>query len=637
MNPIENPPEHGASPADARSRVKQEFEVRLHLVYRRRDAVFAWLMLLQWLFGIGVALLASPNAWAGRVASTHAHVYLAVFLGAALSLPPILLARFRPGWVVTRHTVAVAQMLWSALLIHLTGGRIETHFHIFGSLAFLAFYRDWKVLVTGTVVVVVDHLARGFWWPESVYGITNPEWWRTLEHGFWVVFEDTVLLMGIRENRREMLSLVSHQVELETVNASFEDKVHERTRELESSREQYRSLVESTRAIPWQMTMPERRFTYVGPQATELLGCPVERWAEIGFLTERVHADDQRRFYVRLKETFEDHGDREVEFRLRRDNSTWRWVRCLIGWGESAGGPCLRGYLQDVTERRHLESELQQAQKLESVGRLAAGIAHEINTPIQYVGDSIHFIREGLDALLKLVGCYREARTAAGDGAIPAASVTELAQAEDDADVVYLADRLPKALDRSVDGLERVAKLVRAMKEFAHPDQTEQSPADLNRALQATLTIATNEYKYVADLETDFGDLPMVVCHVNEVNQAFLNIIVNGAHAIGDVVKGTEKKGLIRVTTRQDEGFAVIEISDTGGGIPELIQPKIFDPFFTTKEVGKGTGQGLAISRSVVVEKHGGSLVFNTARGRGTTFTIRLPIAGRAEPASKAA
>ena len=265
-------------PNEAKPLIRREYETRLHQVYGRRDGMFAWLMLVQWVFGIGVALVASPQSWAGRVASPHLHVYLAVFLGAALSLPPILLARRRPGWVVTRHTVAVAQMMWSVLLIQLTGGRVETNFHVFGSLAFLAFYRDWKVLLTGTAVVFADHLARGFWWPESVYGMANPEWWRTLEYGFWVLFEDTVLLMGIRENRREMLALVRHQAELEKVNASFEDKVRERTHELESSREQYRSLVESTRAVAQDLL-------------TDLLGVAVRR---LGRFHRRVLTDRQR-------------------------------------------------------------------------------------------------------------------------------------------------------------------------------------------------------------------------------------------------------------------------------------------------------------------------------------------------------
>lgn len=635
---IDHGPTRGGQPvATAEPPLADLLKSTLDSVYRRRDALFAALMIAQWVFGIVIAVLTTPQQWSGAVPSLHLHVKLAIFLGGLLSVPPILLAWRRPGWVVTRHVVAISQMLWSSLLIHLTGGRIETHFHVFGSLAFLAYYRDWKVLATGSAVVLLDHLLRGIWWPESVYGIANPEWWRTLEHGFWVLFEDVVLLMGIQENRREMLALVTQQVALVEMNSTIELKVAERTRELAASHLQYRALLETTGAMPWQLSMPERHFTYVGPQAATLLGGSSDDWLEPGYLTARVHPDDQLKLYRQLREMFAQHGRGEFQFRMRRDDATWIWVRCHAGWGESDGGPCLRGFLQDVTERRTLETELQQSQKLESVGRLAAGIAHEINTPIQYVGDSIHFIRDGIDAMLKLLASFRATREAAGPGGIDAAAVEQMAAAEEEADVTYLEERLPKAIERSVDGLERVATLVRAMKEFAHPDRTEQQPADLNRAIQATLTIATNEYKYVASLETELGELPPIVCHVNELNQVFLNIVVNAAHAIGDVVKGTDQKGVIRVSTHHEDGVAVIEISDTGGGIPEAIQAKVFDPFFTTKEVGKGTGQGLAIARSVVVEKHGGTLTFQTARGRGTTFVIRLPVAGRQEPAAKAA
>ncbi|MET0591870.1 MAG: ATP-binding protein, partial [Polyangiaceae bacterium] len=159
-----------------------------------------------------------------------------------------------------------------------------------------------------------------------------------------------------------------------------------------------------------------------------------------------------------------------------------------------------------------------------------------------------------------------------------------------------------------------------------HPDQKEKMSADLNHALSTTLTIASNEYKYVAKIETDFGEIPAVLCHVNELNQAFLNIIVNASHAIADVVKNSDQKGLIRISTRRDGDSVVISISDTGGGIPEGVRSKIFEPFFTTKEIGKGTGQGLSIARSVVVDKHAGALSFESEMGKGTTFTIRLPV-----------
>ncbi len=189
---------------------------------------------------------------------------------------------------------------------------------------------------------------------------------------------------------------------------------------------------------------------------------------------------------------------------------------------------------------------------------------------------------------------------------------------------------MPAAVDRCLEGLRRVGDIVRSMKEFSHPNQDAPSPADLNAAILSTLTIARHEYKYVAEVETHFAELPPVVCHIGELNQVFLNIIVNAAHAIADVVAGTDRKGLISVSTAQDGDEVLVCVADTGGGIPEEIQGKIFDPFFTTKEIGRGTGQGLAIARSVVVDKHGGTVTFETRPGLGTTFRIRLPIQPRA-------
>jgi hypothetical protein len=187
-------------------------------IHRTTDRLFAWLMAGQWVFGIFVALAFSPYAWEGKVRTVHLHVWIAVFLGGALSSLPIALARWRPGWVVTRHVIAAAQMLWSALLIHLSGGRIETHFHVFGSLGILAGYRDWRVLGTATVVVAGDHLVRGLAWPESVYGIVSPEWWRFLEHAFWVVFAVSFLTVLTLRSLKEMRLIAERGAELEALS-----------------------------------------------------------------------------------------------------------------------------------------------------------------------------------------------------------------------------------------------------------------------------------------------------------------------------------------------------------------------------------------------------------------------------------
>jgi signal transduction histidine kinase len=281
---------------------------------------------------------------------------------------------------------------------------------------------------------------------------------------------------------------------------------------------------------------------------------------------------------------------------------------------------------QQMNDRLKMEIELRQAQKLEAVGRLAAGIAHEINTPMQFVNDSIHFVRGSMGDLQRLIQHYRDIIQALSRGGSAAEAARALSEAEEDADLPYLTQEIPGALDRSIEGLERVSTIVRSMKEFAHPGQAEIAAVDLNRAISTTLTIARNEYKYVADLETCFGDLPPVPCYVGEFNQAILNIVINAAHAVGDVVGKTGNKGCITVRTERDGDFALISVGDSGTGIPPAIRDRIFDPFFTTKEVGRGTGQGLPIARSVIVDKHKGQLTFESEVGKGTRFFIRLPL-----------
>ncbi len=273
--------------------------------------------------------------------------------------------------------------------------------------------------------------------------------------------------------------------------------------------------------------------------------------------------------------------------------------------------------MRDVTGQRELESQLARAQKLEAIGQLAAGIAHEINTPVQYVGDNIRFVRDAFAEMDTLLGQLQGL----------AVSTPALAGALAGADLGFLREEVPRALDQSADGCQRIATIVKAMKEFSHPGQ-EKAPVDLNRAIQSTITVASNEWKYVAEVRTEFdAALPAVTCLPGEFNQVILNMLVNAAHAIGDVVgAGASGKGTITVSTRAVGEFAEIRISDTGGGITPEVRAKIFDPFFTTKAVGRGTGQGLAIAHDVIVNKHGGSIALESEPGKGATFIVRIPI-----------
>jgi len=442
-----------------------------------------------------------------------------------------------------------------------------------------------------------------------------------LAHSFSVMMSECVRMF---EERRLMER---------TEKQRLERLVSERTHELERGREQYRLVVEGTQAIPFALDVEDGHFEYIGPQGPARLGFSEELWKQIGFLDRLMPRD--RNAAVRTQIDTSTTGNFELETSvLTQDEKRidLRWVASCEQSESTGQHKVLRGMMLDVTDQRRLENELAQAQKLESVGRLAAGVAHEINTPVQFVSDSVSFVREAMDDLSQIVDRYRELRTvterseAKGPDIVAAAKAAE--EAEDDADLDYILENAPVALDRARDGLGRVAAIVRSMKEFAHPDRKEMAQVDINQAIKSTLVIATNEYKYVAEVDTDFAEIPAVNCYAGEINQVVLNLIVNAAHAIGDVVSGTSAKGRIKVSTRVLDDQVEIAIADTGKGIPVEVRSRIFDPFFTTKEVGKGTGQGLAIARTVVVEKHGGTLHFETELGKGTTFYIRLPING---------
>lgn len=284
--------------------------------------------------------------------------------------------------------------------------------------------------------------------------------------------------------------------------------------------------------------------------------------------------------------------------------------------------------IRNVTERKSMEEQLRQAQKLESIGQLAAGIAHEINTPTQYVGDNNRFLQEAFQDLDRVLGKYHELLEAEKTNPAVETLVTEIDAIIEEIGMDYLVEEIPKAIDQAIEGVGNVARIVRAMKEFAHPGQSEKKLVDINRAIESTTTITRNEWKYLAELTTDFAsDMPLVPCVVGEFNQVILNMIVNATHAIEEVIdKDAGEKGKITILTRRVDHWAEVRISDTGKGIPPEIQKKIFEPFFTTKPVGKGSGQGLAICQRVIIDKHGGTIDLESEVGKGTTFIIRLPL-----------
>jgi len=467
---------------------------QLASIARRTDRMFALLMGIQWVAGVAAALWLSPRTWVGSQSSVHIHVWAAVFLGGALACFPIYLAMMHPGRAITRHVIAVAQMLWSALLIHLTGGRIETHFHVFGSLAFLAWYRRPSVVLTATMVVLVDHLLRGSWWPQSIYGVTAVNLWRTLEHGLWVFFEDIFLWISIRCSLSDMHKIALHQARMERAHELVEEEVQLRTREL-------------------QQEIKERK---------------------------------------------------QVE--------------------------------ADLAQR---DEQLRQSHKLEAVGSLAGGIAHEFNNLLQAIRGYTQYAMEGLPA----------------------------------------EDQRYQDLEQVVKASDRAATLTRELLGFSRRQVLERvnlEPGEIVAAMVKMLRPLIGErIDLQISLATDTGSL---YADRGLLQQMLLNLCINARDAMpdgGELVLKTQRVDLNEKYCDfhplvKPGAYVLFTVADTGCGMSPEVRPRIFEPFFTTKGVGKGTGLGLAMVYGCV-QQHGGTINVYSEPNLGTTFKIYLPIAADAE------
>jgi PAS domain S-box-containing protein len=377
-----------------------------------------------------------------------------------------------------------------------------------------------------------------------------------------------------------------------------------------------------------------RRFVYVSPRSATTLGLEPSQFLEPPDLfTAHVHIEDRELLRVAIREPSAMGSEPlPAEFRFVRPDGTQVWLReeATFVYSEREVHR-VQAVLFDITatkqaelERERLELDLRLAQKLEAVGQLAAGVAHEINTPIQFIGDSITFLREAVDELLTLTNVYSDLLHTE-EPIDQVERQRRAALAEQESDLEYLTERVPQAFGRALEGIDRVTSIVRAMRQFAHPS-SKRAPIDINEGLRTTLIVATGEYKYVADIELDLRDLPPVMGNAGELNQVFLNLIVNAAHAIESKVRDSGERGTITVRTQAEQAVVLITVSDTGCGIPNEIADRVFDPFFTTKEAGHGTGQGLAIARTIVVERHHGTIKFEPRPEGGTTFRIQLPL-----------
>jgi PAS domain S-box-containing protein len=431
--------------------------------------------------------------------------------------------------------------------------------------------------------------------------------------------------------------------------AGLEEMVVARTAQMVQEQERFKAIFENSPEGIFQIAA-DGRFLTANPALAAIYGyaSPGELIGQLTDIRNQLYVDPARlpEFQARLHR---ERIVREFESEIKCPDGSRKWISETACRVTRLDGSLLhyQGFVVDITAEKHaqkerdlMEAQLRQAQKLESVGQLASGIAHEINTPIQYIGDNIRFIEDSFAGLGQLLRDFQNLAGAIQSHSVTPELLAAVGSSGKTVDIAYLSQQIPLAVRQSLEGVNHVSTIVRAMKEFSHPGGREKVAVDLNHAIETTLTVARGEWKYVADVVTDFArGLPPVPCLPGEFNQVILNLVVNAAHAIGDVVKQAEgTKGVIKICTRQNGPWAEISISDTGTGIPKSIRHRIFDPFFTTKDVGKGTGQGLAIAWSTVVDKHDGQLTFESTVGQGTTFTIRLPISpdAAAKPAETA-
>lgn len=410
----------------------------------------------------------------------------------------------------------------------------------------------------------------------------------------------------------------------------LQSTVTERTQELSQRAELFALILENATDLIAVVDAEGRRI-YNSPSYRTVLGFSPDELRNSPALAQ-VHPDDLGTMNAAIEHARQTGRAETIVCRKQHQDGSWRTLESCVGAVHGANGQL--AYLvivaRDITRRREMELKEQLSQKLESLGRLAAGIAHEINTPTQYITDNTRFLGTAFESLTAMVreyrACHADCRVRGASGSSDA-----VAKFERNGELDYLLNEIQPAIQQNLEGLSRVARIVGSLKDFSHPSAPGKVPINLNRAIETAVTVTRHEWRYVADLVMELDPaLPLVPCALDEINQVMLNLIVNAAHAVGDALKERgEQRGKIVVRTRETAGCATIEVADTGIGIPPEVRNRIFEPFFTTKGVGKGTGQGLAIVHGVIIQHHHGTVNFESEVGRGTTFRITLPLEAR--------
>jgi signal transduction histidine kinase len=436
-----------------------------------------------------------------------------------------------------------------------------------------------------------------------------------------------------RRNSQITLKVEKKTKEFYELNCDLEKEIEKKEslfKQLRDSAEGLRILTNSVNGVIWEADPRTMTYLYISDQVENILGYKAKDYlsGKLRLGGQKV-CDGADSIASLMQSNFEGPDNFTIEYQGYSNDRELIWIRNIVTKViQDSVLVKVRGVFFDITaeklleeQRVSMEGQLKHAQKMEAIGQLAAGIAHEINTPAQFVGDNLSFISDTIKDFTGYQRQLEEMIQSVGTDEL----TSRLKKSKQEFDIEFIEEETPQAIDQSIDGVSRISKIVSAMKDFSHPGKEDKQKIDINRAIESTSIVARNEWKYLANLQFDFAaNLSMINCFPGEINQVILNMIVNACHAIEDTTLGKEK-GNILITTLEEDGKALIKIKDDGAGMDVSTRDRIFDPFFTTKEVGQGTGQGLSLAYSVIVEKHNGHISVESKLGMGTTFTIELP------------
>lgn len=630
-----------ASEGSLLKRATELFEESKKDVYKRTDRLFGYLMVCQWFAGIIAAIWISPRTWIGTTSQIHWHVCAGIFLGGIIASFPLFLIYRQPGHTFTRHVIGAGQMLFSALLIHLMGGRIETHFHIFGSLAFLAFYRDWRVLVTASAVAAIDHFTRELFWPQSIFGILTPSSWRWLEHVGWVIFEDTFLIVSIRQSVAEMFAVSLERSKLETVNTEIEHQVEELTvahKNLALNEARTRLIIDT--AFDAIITADTKgNILEWNPQAEQIFGWNHQEiiganLAEtiIPVAHREAHNRGMKRFLETRKGTV---LNKRIEITALHKNGHEIPVEIAIAPIQMGKTTIFSAFLRDITEKKLANAKLDTAHKQlvdasrqAGMAEIATGILHNVGNVLNSVNVSTTLISDNLKK--SKVGNLSKAMTLMNEasGDLGSFITTDPKGKQLPAYLNQLTEHLVNEQKSMAEEVNHLKKNVEHIRDIVAMQQNYAKAYGVTEVIQITDLVEDAFHVNTEALlrhEVDFSreyepDLPKITVEKNKVLQILVNLIGNAKHACDD--SGKTKKQ-ISVKVSRDSEQIKISVSDNGIGIePENIN-HIFNHGFTTRK--NGHGFGLHSSALAAKEMKGSLDVHSDGIGQGATFTLKLP------------